>query len=641
MNSVPVTDIPGVGPQKQQLLSKLGIHTIEDLAKYYPTRYLDFSKISHISNLQPNRFSSLICRIEFERNTFTQKGKGITYFRAIDKSGTVPILWFNAPYQRKLIRPDTQYALAGKTSFFNKKLVFINPQIEEYGPELLHTQGLVPVYPQTEGITSKWLRKIIKYTLSKYEFYYPVAQSNIHRALQYIHFPPSVAKSNLADIHLSSFEHLKINLKNQIEALKLGSSLELHIDANTHNNLKNKLPFTLTQSQERVINLIYSDLEKSRPQHRLIQGETGSGKTVIAVFCAAQCLANRTSFCLMAPTTILAQQHFLTFDRYFPTQIKLITSQSKLAQAPSHPCVFIGTHSLLNQLPALLTSPISSIFIDEQHRFGVNHKEILAQRSPAPHVTNMSATPIPRTLALGLLGDVKITTLKAPHRKQSRVSTHLISKKDESRSSAWLRKMLFAGKKVFVVCPKIHDGKFSVESISHYYQTRFGSLFPILSLHGEQPNKQKQETIKNFISLKNCILISTSLIEVGIDIPDADIMFVYQAEQFGLAQLHQLRGRLARHSIRGYFFLIAGTESQLENERLQTLQKYHNGLKLAKIDLKLRGAGDIAGTRQHGHSCFRLRHFWDRKLFLEAKQRASRLLSSPHGHRIAQGIEDW
>ena len=338
----------------------------------------------------------------------------------------------------------------------------------------------------------------------------------------------------------------------------------------------------------------------------------------------------------MAPTEILASQHYQTFSNfsYYPQNVQLVTGQNKEPFADGKPMIYIGTHALITQIPDNLAYPIAFVAIDEQHKFGVRQREALIKRTPIPHLFNLSATPIPRTVALGLLGDIETSNIRHKPLNRLPTKTFVTTPAHFKKSSAWLTQKLQEGNQIFIVCPNIEEHSqniASVQKISTQYRKIIPAEYPVLSLHGRMSSEEQNRILDTFKKSGRGVLVATSLIEVGIDIPQANIMIIHSAERFGLAALHQLRGRVGRGEGQGFCFLVPTTDDETETERLQLLQKYHSGLVLAQKDLRLRGAGEIFGTRQHGTLPTRLKYFWSKKLFLTAKSQAKSLINKdPH-----------
>ncbi len=623
MSSRPVSTISGIGPAYQKRLEKLSIFTVKDLLVHFPNRFLDFSISTPINQLKEKVPASFTAQIGPVNTFYSKSGKHITQSLAKNSSGQINLIWFNSPFMRTIIKPNSTYVIAGTPSFYSNKLAMFSPQIESFTQKnSLNTQGFVPIYPLTKGISNKWLRGKIHFLLTNHKL--PSNQIDYH----HIHFPPNLKAQDLADQHLSFAQHLKINLKNLKELKAKPPAIKLLPDNKIHLSGLKKLPFTLTLGQKKALADTYKDIQSTVPSRRLIHGDTGSGKTAGLILLANQCINANLSFVLLAPTQILANQHLNTFKKMslFPKNIKLVTAQVKLMPT-NKPQVYIGTHALLNQLPKKLKSPVAVLAIDEQHKFSVKQRQTLIDRDPSPHIINLSATPIPRTVALGLFGELNISTIKERPSNRKPVITWIMDKQRLSKGNKWLNGQLKKGNKVFVVCPNIKaKSAANIEQVLPQYKTDY-SNYPIWSLHGKTPADKRDKILKDFNKAKAGILVATPLIEVGIDIPKANIMIIHSAERFGLAQLHQLRGRVGRGERQSYCLVTPSTSDQVQIDRLQLLRKYSSGLQLAKLDLKLRGAGEMFGQKQHGRLPVRLKHFWDKELFQKAKAQAVKQLS--------------
>lgn len=650
--------IAGIGPSYQKTLGRLDLTTIHDLIHHYPSRYLDYRVPTPIDKLMVKKDVSFTATIGEPKRFTTKSGKLIIQAIAVDPTGKIKLTWFNNSFISRVIIPGEKYLIAGKTSFWADQLTLIAPIIEPAGKTSVHTRGLVPIYPLTAKLTSRFLRQKIHLALGSTTINDPLALTVIHKlnlfsyqeSLQTIHFPQNHIEQDKADLRLAFNHHLAINLNNQIELNRLPPSPKITIDQNLHNALVKTLPFTLTNGQIKAIQAGYLDLSQTQFTHRLIQGETGSGKTVVIYFYAAQLLANHFSFALLAPTEILARQHYLTFIKFgLPkTQVTLVTGTKPLKKIPKKPTVYIGTHALLNQIPQNLNIPLAAVTVDEQHKFGVEQRQALVARNPSPHLFNLTATPIPRTLALGIFGEVNITTLSQKPQNRLPVKTWVVSPTRYQNSTSWIKDQLASGSKIFVVCPLIHEsekskGAHGVEKTYLEYQTKYQKNSPIFLIHGEMAVEKIGETITSFKKAKQAILVSTSIIEVGIDIPEADIIIIHSAERFGLASLHQLRGRVGRGERQSYCLLVPSKDEQEEEARLILLTKYHSGLLLSKMDLRLRGSGELFGTRQHGWLPVRLKNFWNKKLFGQAKKIARSLITQneKEARTIAKALLTW
>lgn len=651
-----LTSIPGIGPASSEKFERLGLVTVHDLLHHYPSRYLDYTKHVTISQLTEKKDVSFMATISQPKRFVSRTGKLIIQATASDYTGKIKLTWFNTPYVERLIEVGEKYLIAGKTSMWNDQLTLVSPVLEKDGTNSLHTKGLVPIYPQTAKLTSRFIRQKIKISLDIVKPIDPLPREIIennnlytyNESLNQIHFPKTLDKLQKADERLAFNHHLAINLNNQIELKKLPLSSELKINHTLDKQITNQLPFKLTSGQKRAIKDGYSDLSKSEYTHRLIQGETGSGKTVVIFFLANQALSNNMSFVLMAPTEILAIQHYESFSKLglSKNNLMLVTGKNKLHEN-QNPTIYIGTHALLNQLSSKTTFPIAAIAIDEQHKFGVEQRQSLIHRDPAPHLFNLTATPIPRTIALGLFGEVSVTTIGSKPKNRLPIKTWVTSPSHFEKGDNWLSQQLENGSKIFVVTPLIHNSEKlkaeSAEKIYEKYQKKFGNKTDIYLIHGQMKPDEIDKTLNQFKSKKGGIMVGTSIIEVGVDIPEADIIIIHSAERFGLASLHQLRGRVGRGERQSYCLLIPTTDEQEQTERLQLLEKYHSAIKLAKMDLKLRGSGELFGTRQHGWLPVRLKSFWSKESFVKAKAVAKEIVAEniDMAATIANRLVSW
>lgn len=635
----PITIIPGVGDKFKLKLNKLHISTLTDLLNHYPSRFLDLTTPVQVRGCPIKKVIALKLTLDTPKTFYSRTGKLITQTTGHDSTGNILLTWFNSPYIKASIKTDTPCIVVGKVSFFAGKKTLVAPQIEPLSGQKIHSQGFVPIYPQTQGVSSKWLRTKINHCLQSTAINDSLSSQTLDRqnllplaqAYRQIHFPDNLDLQKSADKRLAFDQHLQICHDNLRYQQSLPPSVSLEISSSVHSQGLKKLPFKLTSGQEKAVTDLHQDLASKQATHRLVQGDTGSGKTAILILAANQCLSQNYSFALLAPTQILAEQHASTFKKMslFPQDIQLVTGQNKIKPV-SKPTIFIGTHALLNQLPNKLSSPLALIAIDEQHKFGVNQRQVLIERQPSPHLVNLSATPIPRTIALGIFGEINISTIKHKPKNRLPSTTWLMDQKRLQKGNSWLQKQIDKQQKVFVVCPNIKKSSIadSVETLFPLYQQQFSSTATVLSLHGQMKADQKTQAINQFNQAEKAILVSTSLIEVGIDIPQANIIIIHSAERFGLAQLHQLRGRVGRGNQPSFCLLVPFKDDNTEKDRLQLLTKYHTGLKLARLDLQLRGAGELFGLKQHGHLKTRLHHFWDRSLYRQAKQLAQEMLDS-------------
>ena len=643
-----VGTVPLVGPIYVTRLKKLNIFTINDLLHHVPHRYLDYTLISEIAKVQVGETVTTIGQVDGIKNQYTKAGKKIQFAQISDATGKIDVVWFNQPYLIRNIKPGSNISLSGKAEWVGKKRTLVSPEYEiiREGKTTLHTGRLVPIYPETARVSSKWLRGRISYLLPlvKQELNEFLPESVLKRqkipkyfeALEKIHFPNSLEEANIARKRLSFNELLVLQLKNayrKIDWCQNEVVYKLKVDKNDLEQYESILPFELTKSQKRSVNEILTDLKKDFPMNRLLEGDVGSGKTAVAAAAAFISFANGPQSIFMAPTQILAQQHYQTlksvFDKY-NVRVSLVTSQG-IRGGPGKTDIFVGTHALIHK--KVKFDNVALVVIDEQHRFGVEQRAHLITSSgkklKAPHVLTMTATPIPRTVALTLYGNLDLSILDELPKGRQSITTWLVPPGKRDGAYTWISKQI--GKKriqVFIICPLIEESDKEtmkqVRAATEEYKSlrkRFSSLNLGL-LHGRLKASEKEKVMNKFKSGIIDILVSTPVVEVGIDVPNATIMIIEAAERFGLAQLHQLRGRVGRGKEKSYCLLFTEVKSRKVMSRLNALKKSLSGFELAELDLKLRGPGEVFGTRQHGFLDLKIANWQDTEMIKQAKDTA-------------------
>lgn len=651
----PISSLPGIGISYARKLKKLQINTVEDLIYHFPFRYDDFSKISSIARVKTNESVSVQGILWQIKNVRTRTGKFVTLATVADESAAVEIIWFNQPYLTKTLKPGMQISLSGKAQFERSKTKLISPSYEiitqagnlqsaTYGPTL-HTGRLVPIYPETAGVTSKWLRtkiaKLLPIYIKDLRDYIPseTAKNQSLKSLSYslskIHLPQSYQEIGEARKRLSFDEIFLSHLMSAIRRKQWQENMsapKMEIKKNTANQFIKNLPFTLTNSQQKAIIAISQDLKKTIPANRLLEGDVGSGKTVVAAYAAL--IAHSSSFDTLfaAPTEILAFQHQKTLKKLlkpFNISVGIWTGSKK--QKGDITC---GTHALLTSFKT--NNQIGLVIVDEQHRFGVAQraKLFLNQTSQIkPHLLTMTATPIPRTLALTLYKDLNLSTLSELPSGRKRVSTFVVPNSKRNNAYHFIEKEIKKGRQAFIITPFVEpsESMTGVRAATKEFEKlkkKFSEKNTLGLLHGKLSSKAKQAVIDKFRGNKIKTLVTTPVVEVGIDIPNATIMLIESAERFGLAQLHQLRGRVGRGEHKSYCFLFTDSNSQTSLNRLKSLEKIYIGFELAEIDLKARGAGEIFGFKQSGFENFKIADFSNRKLIFAAQTESDNLLES-------------
>lgn len=637
-----IQQVPNIGNSYAIKLKKLGINTAEDLVNHYPFRYENFGAPYKISSINIGTTASAAGQVLQIRNIRTRYGKNLTFATVNDGTSSIEVVWFNQPFLTKSIKHGTRVGLAGKVDLFSHRKTFINPEYEILNGKgrtiTIHTQGLVPVYPETSGVASKWLRTKIKFilpiVLPKIVESLPPESLKRNRllpksqAVWQIHFPKRADQIAPARKRLA-FEEILIT---QLIALERKStwqkklkSIKLDTPQEEVMSIISNLPFHLTGSQNQVLKEILADLSKDKPMNRLLQGDVGSGKTVVAAIAAYVAFLNGYQSCLMAPTEILALQHFNTLRGILsPLGVKVSLRTASIKREKGFD-ILIGTHALITR--HVQFKNLAFVVIDEQHRFGVEQRAKLRVKGADPHVLAMTATPIPRSLALTFYGDLDLSTLNELPKNRKRVKTFVVPPKKRSEAYQFIRENILGGKQAYIVCPLIEPSETlaSAKAARQEYERLKAEIFPDLSLgllHGRLKSKEKEETLDSFRNNNTSILVSTPVVEVGIDIPNAVIMMVEAAERFGLASLHQLRGRVGRGDVQSFCLLFTESESKNVLARLTAMEKYHLGLQLAELDLKMRGPGQMYGTAQSGIPSFKVASVSDLPLIQDAKKEA-------------------
>lgn len=687
----PVSKVRGVGPRYLKSLEKLNIKTVKDLLWHFPFRYEDFSQIKKIQDLKTNETCSLVCSIK-KINLHRVPGKKLIIIEAkvSDETGELTVIWFNQMFLIKNLPPGTTLVLSGETKTRGKKLVLVNPSYEiisqakisqNYLQELKHTGRLIPIYSETAGISSRIFRSLIKSLLTNpnlnlTEYLPPFLLRNLNllplkEALNQIHFPDSLELAEKAKTRFI-FESLFLS---QIYLLKLKKQLnslpypKIKLDLDLLKNFTKQLPFELTQAQKKSLWEIARNLNQ-KPMNRLLAGDVGSGKTIVALGAALLVVNSNYQVAFLAPTELLAQQHFETFKTYaysFAPRLALLTSkESKIIDqglagqisktalnkiiSSSLPIIVIGTHALLQK--NIRFEKLGLVIVDEQHRFGVaQRKKLMAANSQTkeiPHLLSLTATPIPRTLALVFYGDLDLSLLDELPPLRKPVITKIVPPQEQSKVYQFIREEVLKGRQAFVICPRIEEShllphelkaknllslaeklNYEVKAATKEYQKLSQEIFPDLKvglLHGKMKSEDKERVMKEFQQNKISILVATSIVEVGIDIPNATIIVIEGAEYFGLAQLHQFRGRVGRSQYQSYCFLFTESSSSALIKRLTALVKYQDGFKLAEIDLSLRGPGEFLGTKQSGVPDLLMTSLINKEMIAQAHQAAQQVL---------------
>lgn len=645
-------------------LQKLEITTVSDLLFHIPHRYDDFSLISPIAKTQPGEIVTIIGTVLEMKNEYTRRSKPMQKATIVDETGSITATWFNQSFLTQYIKKNMTISLSGKVEWFGRTKTLLSPSYEivSTNGETLHTGRLVPIYPETAGVTSKWLRRQIYTLLSqiKLDEYLPkdIRDKNnlidLAKAVRIVHFPQNLEEVEEAKTRLAFDELLMLQMKatkrrKEWEDIVDGHAFSLSPFEKQIETFWKNLPFSLTNSQRQAIHAILHDLEKKRPMNRLLQGDVGSGKTVVATIAMYLSFLNGYQSVLMAPTEILAQQHFKTVsDLLEPLGVKVelvtgstkkrITKQesrskntrnSKLDIGHLTFDILVGTHAVLYNKATF--NKLGLVVIDEQQRFGVEQRSLIRQKGDHPHVLTMTATPIPRTVALTMYGDLDLSYLDEMPKGRRIIRTWLVPKEKRVGAYDWIRKQIKeTDSQAFVICPFIEQSESmqTVKAAAVEYERLRKEIFPDLRLgllHGKMKPKEKDAVLLEFREKKHDILVATPVVEVGIDIPNATIILIEASERFGLAQLHQLRGRVGRGEKQSYCLLFTETTSHQTIQKLKSLETTHVGAQLAELDLRLRGPGELYGTLQSGVPQLKVATFSDVALLQKAKRAADTL----------------
>jgi ATP-dependent DNA helicase RecG len=670
--TTPVEEIPRVGPQYQKRLKRLGIKTVEDIIFHFPHRYEDFSNLIPIAKAEAGGLFSFQGEILEIKNLRTpRKRMVLTQAEIYDGTGKLKVIWFNQPYLINVFKKGDYVCLSGKVAKKGNIQYLSSPAYEKLNSEslhkleLTHTGRLVPVYPETEGLSSKWLRFIIKPILTKIrnQILDPLPDKirqkfnflPIKEALWQIHFPDSLEQANKAKKRFAFQELFELSLFVLRERMKLAKEKAFAIPLNLPliKEFVKSLPFKLTDAQKKAIWQILKDTEKPTPMNRLLEGDVGSGKTVVATIAAFNTAKAGYQVAFMAPTEILAKQHFNTISNFlqkFGFKIRLLIGGKKTEINDFD--IIIGTHALIQE--GVTFKNLALVIVDEQHRFGVEQRAKLCQQKEfIPHLLSMTATPIPRTLSLTLYGDLDLSLLDEMPKGRKKVITKIVRPQEKRMAYDFIREKIKEGRQAFVICPRIESAskssakqislneipsqqlsldnlKYEVKAVKEEYEKLSKIVFPDLRvgmLHGKMKTQEKEKVMQDFKDRKIDILVSTSVVEVGVDVPNATIILIEGAEKFGLAQLHQFRGRVGRSDQQSYCFLFTETPGVLTNRRLRAFVALDNGFELAEKDLQIRGPGDFLGQRQWGLPDLTMASLTDTALVEKARQEAKEILS--------------
>jgi ATP-dependent DNA helicase RecG len=641
-----ITVLKGVGPALAAGLRQLGIKTVFDLLDYIPRRYEDYSHITAIRNLHPGPVT-IQATVMQASGRYVRRGMHITEALFRDATGTVRATWFNQPYRADSLKTGQEYYVSGKYELSYNRFQLTSPSAELVKDFPLNTARIIPVYRQSKTVSTNQIRKLIGscipllHTVPETLPGWIVTDYNLPsraEAIRAMHYPASADQLAEARRRLGFEEVFQLSLASLLNKQEISreQSLQIPFDQKMAQTFVAHLPFTLTSDQRRVVWQIYQDMQKPHPMNRLVEGDVGSGKTVVAAMAAVMALRQGYQVALMAPTELLAKQHAETIYQLLRPlglehEVLLLlgaTAAAKKKQAQSaiehgHAKLLIGTHALIQEKVVMRT--LGLVIIDEQHRFGVDQrKALMAKAGLMPHVLLLTATPIPRSLALTLYGELDVSILRDKPSGRTPITTKLVSPNSREPMYAAVLKAVQAGRQAFVVCPLITgdnqagDTVNSAESTYEHLRTHVFANLRVGLLHGKLKAVDKHAVMQEFAAGKLDVLVATTVVEVGVDVPNATIMIIESADRFGLAQLHQLRGRVGRGQHAGQCYLVL-SDSKSPTKRLRAIESSQDGFKLAELDLEIRGPGAIYGQSQHGALDMRIAQLSDRDLITSAR----------------------
>ncbi|MBI2860530.1 MAG: ATP-dependent DNA helicase RecG [Chloroflexi bacterium] len=682
----PVTAVAGISAALAARFAKLGVKTVRDLLYFFPHRHLDYSQVKSISQLEEGQEQTIIANV-WQAQVVPLGGRKGTEAIVGDETGNVRVVWFNQPYLARTLSMNSRIVISGRPSLFRGRFVFESPEweaLEDGG--LVHTARLVPVYSLTQGLRPRQVRKLMKAAVERWSGlaadFLPAGARKRHDlmelplAIRQAHYPDDSAAKDRARTRLAFDELFLLQLgvmgrRRDWQQGQQGTPLD--IDRPLLDAFLGSLPFRLTAAQDKVLSEIIGDLRKPQPMCRLLQGEVGSGKTVVATAALLLAAASGCQGALMAPTEILAEQHFSTINKLLaamgqpsvdgqvrsysgilprPLRVVLLTGDVSQARkqevkrgiASGEVDLVIGTHAIIQK--EVEFHRLGLAVVDEQHRFGVGQRSALRQKGSNPHLLVMTATPIPRTLALTLYGDLDLSIIDELPPGRQPVKTKWVQPSQRYSAYNFIRRQVAAGRQAFVICPLVEESEaVAAQAAVAEHQRLCRDIFPDLRLgllHGRMSSAEKDGVMNEFRSGTLDILVATPVIEVGIDVPNATVMMVESAERFGLSQLHQFRGRVGRGQEQSYCMLLSENPSEVGRQRLDIIERTQDGFALAEEDLRLRGPGEFFGTRQSGLPDLRMARLSDIALLEAARSEAVRLFEDDPGlqspeHRLLAG----
>ncbi|OUQ21843.1 ATP-dependent DNA helicase RecG [Lachnoclostridium sp. An14] len=654
MSEQPITSLKGVGEKTGRLFEKLGVHTVGELLEYYPRGYDAYEPPVSIGELRPDAIAAVEGLLKKDGDVRRFSRVAVTVAELSDGTGSLQLTWYNMPFLRTTLRAGSRFVFRGRVVKKNGRLTMEQPEIFSLASYEGVAGSMQPIYGQTKGLGNKTITKAVSQALSGRGMereYLPEDIRTRHElaeynfALEHIHFPTSrqellFARKRLVFdeffLFILSVRHLKEKRQDRRSRFVLARRPEVE-------QFQRSLPYALTEAQEKVLNEVFDDMASGMPMNRLIQGDVGSGKTIVAVLALLQAAYNGCQGALMAPTEVLARQHYESMTELFaahgvdkvPVLItgSMTAKEKRLAyeRIASHEAdIIVGTHAIIQE--KVIYDRLALVITDEQHRFGVGQREALGEKGDRPHVLVMSATPIPRTLAIILYGDLDISIIDQMPVGRLPIKNCVVDPSWRPKAYRFIEKEVAAGRQAYVICPMVEESEMlEAENVLDYAEKlrkELPSSIRVEFLHGKMKGKEKNAVMEAFAANEIQVLVSTTVVEVGVNVPNATVMMIENAERFGLAQLHQLRGRVGRGKHQSYCIMVnCGEEGA--GERLDILNRSNDGFAIASEDLKLRGPGDIFGVRQSGDMEFKLADiFTDANVLKTVSEEVDRLLEA-------------
>ena len=663
--------IKGVGEAREKLMGKLGIVTVRDLIGYFPRSYEDRTRFKEIDSLT---IGETVCvramAAAKPQLTHVRKGLDLVKLRAVDDSGSLDITFFNQSFVKDAIAPGVTYVFYGKVAGTLLSPAMTNPMFERETDSGKLTGRIMPVYSLTAGLSQKNVMSAVRSALDKCGDELPdvlpesvVRQNELCRArfaYENIHFPDDENALELARKRLIFEELFVLASAMKLLRMRRGAKTTRGLETPDFREFYNAFSFEPTGAQKRAVNEAARDMSSDRPMNRLVQGDVGSGKTLVAAACCWMVWRAGRQSAFMAPTEILAAQHYRSLSEMLePLGMRLgLLTGSMTVKRKNEVCdkleqgeidLVIGTHALISE--GVRFADLAFAVTDEQHRFGVNQRSLLSEKGDSPHLLVMSATPIPRTLALIIYGDLDVSVIdETPPGRQS-IETYVVGERHRDRVYGFVEKLVGEGRQVYIICPMVEEGDQPDEGLKaarEYQENLQKNIFPNLRtalVHGKLPAKEKDAAMSAFASGEADVLVATTVVEVGVDVPNAALIVIENADRFGLSQLHQLRGRVGRGAHKSYCILFRGGAGAVSRERLETMRSTNDGFKIAEEDLKQRGPGDFFGARQHGLPEMRIANFASDMVLLSRAQNAADeflgsdpALKDPSARKLAEQI---